>query len=247
VRNGLPILLAGAIACSAAQGAEVARLAIGEWPPYTSEQDPGGKVAEAIVTAAFRQEGVAVSYGYFPWKRSLSLVEGGQYDGTFPWNSTPERVARFVVNVVPILGDEGVFFHLKGTAFSWNTLEDLKRYRVGVTLGFKQEKTYAEHGIQADPVATEEQNFRKMLAGRIDVYETSRRVGYYLVHRLFKPEQARLFTHDPKVVEANAYHVLFTRRSPRGKALAARFDAGLRKLMRSGEYQRILDEAARIP
>ena len=36
----------------------------GEWAPYTSQNDPNGKVAETIVREAFKLEGIDVKYTY---------------------------------------------------------------------------------------------------------------------------------------------------------------------------------------
>jgi polar amino acid transport system substrate-binding protein len=218
---------------------EVVRLAIGEWAPYTSESDPTGKLLERIVTEAFRLEGVEVQYSYFPWKRSYLRVEDGSFDGTFPWNRTQERDKAFILNRVPLVADQAVYFHLKSTAFDWNTLADLKKYRVGVTLGYKNEGIYKKNNIQADVAPSEELNFKKLALGRIEVYETSKVVGYATIAKTMPPELAAQFTHHPKPVAENDYFILFSRRISNGQALAEKFDSGLRKLKASGAYTKV--------
>ena len=229
-----------ALACQSSTANETARLAIGEWAPFTSETDPNGKLLEHVVSEAFKLVGVDVVYRYFPWARSYRNIETGSYDGTFPWNKTEERDAVFYIPKQSIIKDEGVYFHLKTTAFDWNDLQDLKKYRVGVTIGYKQEKTYADNQIMADPVPSEELNFKKMLVGRVDVFQTSKRVGYMTIRKLFSPEDAARFTNHPKPVEIDEYYVLFSKKSPKGKYLSEKFDEGMQALKKSGRYQELI-------
>ncbi len=83
---------------SSAFSQTVVKMAIGEWAPFTSETDKTGKIAETIVTEAFKLEGIDVKYDYYPWKRSYELVKDGKADGTFPWTRKPERENDFIIN-----------------------------------------------------------------------------------------------------------------------------------------------------
>ena len=78
-----------------------------------------------------------------------------------------------------------------------------------MTLGYKLEKIYAESGIVADAAPLEELNFREMFIGRIDVFQTSKRVGYLTISKLFNREDAARFTNHPKPVEIDEYFILF--------------------------------------
>ncbi len=243
---GLAFTLAATVVCDAF-AADTVTLSIGEWAPYFSQTDPNGKLLERVVTEAFKLEGVEVKYQYLPWKRSYANAESGASDGTAGWNKTEERERKFYLNKEPLIQDEAVFFHLKSKAFGWNTLEDLKKYKVGVTIGYKQEKIYESLGIQADPVPSEELNFKKLLAGRIDVYQTAKPAGYAMIKRLFSPEEARLFTNDPKPLEVAEYYILFSQAAPNGKLFAEKFDSGFRKLKASGAYDKILMDYGLTP
>ena len=142
-------------------------------------------------------------------EKSVGECRTGGGDSSFPWNKTEEREAAFYISKQTIITDEGVYFHLRATPFDWNNLHDPKKYRVGVTLGYKQEKTYAESGIVADAAPLEELDFKKMLIGRIDVFQTSKRVGYLTISKLFNREDAARFTNHPMSVEIDEYFILF--------------------------------------
>lgn len=233
---GVALLLA-----SAAQ-AKTVHFAIGDWEPLTSSSRPEKRTLERVVREAYALVGVDVEFSYYPWSRSALMVERGQADGTFPWNLTPERREKYLSHQVSLLTSPNVFFHLKGTDFNWQTLEDLKKYRVGVTQGYQEETIYRNLGIPAEVVPNEESNFRKLLLGRIDVYMTTQIVGYEMIGNLFPPEDRARFTHHPKVTATSEFFVLFTRQRSTSAEYARLLDEGLRKLQASGTYRRIMVE-----
>lgn len=240
VKKFLLSLMLAALCGLSANANEVLNLAVGEWAPFLSEKNPKAKRLETVVMEAFKLEGVNVKFSYFPWKRSYNRVKEGSSDGTFPWNKTPDREAFFVYSETPVLIEDSVYFHLKSLAFDWKTIEDLKKYKVGVTLGFINEKLYKEKGISADSVPSEEMNFKKIVAGRIDVYETSKVVGYETINKILTPDEARLLTHHPNPVGRTDYFMMISKKHPNAKGMADKFDSGLRKLKASGRYEEIL-------
>ena len=221
-------------------GAETVSVAVGDWPPYTSEHDPNGKIAQTLVSSAFALEGVEVVYHYYPWKRCSAEVESGRVAATLPWYRNEDRMKRFLFNTEPLFDDQEVFFYLKGLNFHWDKIQDLKPYRVGGTIGYYDTDLLEKHGIAVDKVDYEKLNFEKMLAGRIDVYPTTIDVGYYLISKMFPPAKAKLFTYDPKPLHSASLFVMFSRKAPEAGALIEKLDRGLRKLKANGRYAEIM-------
>lgn len=238
----LGLWVAVTLLLSTAVSAQTVHFAIGDWEPLTSTHRPEKRALERVVREAYTLVGVKVEFSYYPWSRSALMVEHGQADGTFPWNLTPERREKYLSHQVSLLTSPNVFFHLKGTAFDWRTLDDLKQYRVGVTQGYKEETIYRERGIAAEVVPNEESNFHKLLLGRIDVYMTTQIVGYEMIGNLFTPKERARFTHHPKVASTSEFFVLFTRQRNTSAEYARLLDEGLRKLHASGAYRRIMAE-----
>jgi len=118
----------------------------------------------------------------------------------------------------------------------------VKHYQVGVTKGYRQEAVYKETGIPVQVVPEEYLNFVKMMAGRIDVYETSRTVGFSTIKDLFSSEDAAKFTYHPKAVQQAKYYILFSKKSENGERMSKAFSAGFEKLQTSGRYMEILTE-----
>ena len=221
--------------------AEKVTLSTGEWPPFTSEKNDKANLAERIVTEAFKLEGVEVEYKYYPWARAMQEAKVGNIDGSFPWSRNSEREEDFYFGEEFIVENEDVYFHLKSVPFDWNTIEDLKKYKVGATLGYASVDFFKKNGIPVDSAPREELNFKKMLKGRIDVYKGSKLVGYSLINSLFTPEEAKLFTTHPKIIGKDRNWMMFSKTTAKGKMLSEKFDSGLKKLKDSGRYDEIVN------
>ncbi len=219
--------------------AETVTIAVGEWPPYTSKQDPNARIAQQIASAAFAQQGIQVKYAYYPWKRCYAEVRAGHVAATLPWFRSGKRDKAFLFSQEPLTHNREVFFYLKPLHFHWGNYGNLKQYRIGATLGYYDTDLLAQQGLPLDKVSDERLNFEKMLVGRIDIYATGRDVGTYLINTLFPPATAARFTYDPKPLhEANTF-VMFSRKRSDSLSLRDRFDRGLRALKASGRYDAI--------
>ena len=218
---------------------ETIELAIGEWAPYTSEKDTNGKLAEALVTEAFKLENIDVVYKYFPWKRSFEGTKKGNYAGTFPWYGTDERKSDFYLVKEPVITAKTVFFHMKDVDFKWDTYEDLKKYKVGGTLGYSDTTLLQKNGINVDVAPNEKSNYKKLLAGRIDIVPSTMIVGYNIINNMFTPAKAALFTNHPKALINADMFMLISKKIPNGHELADKFGKGLKKLKESGRYDQI--------
>lgn len=236
------LLLTGAHT-SLSSGNEVVTFAIGEYPPYTSALNPDARVLENLVTAVFKEQSINVEYKHYPWKRSIALARNGDVDGTFPWPKTSDRLRDFHFSDEAVYQDQLVFWHLRSTPFDWNIAEDLREYKFGVTVGYTRTHEFLKSlGIKVDTAVSEVSNFKKLLAGRIDVYRTSRVVGTFHVDNLFGAASRRRFVFHPKISDNSDFFLLFSRKTDRGKQLKKEYSMGLKKLKESGRYQDLIHE-----
>ena len=224
------------------------RLASGEWEPYISENLLYYGVASRIVTEAFALQGVKVTYGFYPWKRSYSYAEQGQWDGTLVWFDTPERRKIFYLSD-PVIDVQYVFFHLKSYAFTWNTIDELKKIKIGATLGYHYGETFerAEKAgtITVQRVPKDEQNFQKLLRGRIHIFPNELDVGYAMIQRNFAPEQAKLFAHHAKPLRAEPLRLLLSKKIKRNQQMITLFNKGLKQLRDKGKIEQYIAESQR--
>jgi polar amino acid transport system substrate-binding protein len=225
------------------------RLASGEWPPYLSESLPNQGFAAQIVTEAFALEGITVEYGYFPWARSFDISKRGDWDGTLIWSPTPERLVDFYASDT-VITSEDVFFHLKNVPFDYNEMADLAGLQIGATLeydyGPEFQQAEADGLLQVERTSSDELNFRKLLAGRIDVFPLDLDVGLAMLNEYFTPEEIAQVTYHPKPYRTTSYGVLLSKEVPRNVEMLNLLNAGLKKLRESGRMQQIIDEARQI-
>ena len=243
MKNIIKVLLITFLLSTTAFANEVVKLAIGEWAPYTSSTDPNGKIAETIVKEAFQLENIDIELSYYPWKRSYMLANTGKSDGTFPWTMSDKRATDFIISKEPIIQTKTVFFHLKSLDFDWNNYEDLKKYKIGGTLGYLDIEILEKQGLKIDVVSKEFLNYKKILAGRIDIYPGTFIVGYDMIYKEFAPEKAALFTNHPKSLREKPMYLFISKNIDNGQELADKFDSGMKKLKESGRYDEIITEA----
>lgn len=218
------------------------RLTNGEWPPYMSASLPGNGLISRIVVEAFALQGIHVQFGFFPWPRSLMLAKLGDWDGSVAWVYSPERSRDFVYSD-PVIASETVFYHLKSWQFSWNSIDDLKRYRIGVTqdyfYGAAFSQAIAQGKITVESVGRDEQNLTKLLGGRIDLFPIDRRVAASMLRQHFSVPDIERITFAPKPVHSQPLHVMFGKTSPASRQLADEFNKGLKKLKASGRLEQL--------
>lgn len=223
-------------------GNEKITLAIGDWEPYTSNRDKSGKIAEIIVYEAYKLENIDVKFVYYPWIRSYDYVKDGKHPGSFPWFRTEERLNDFIINKEPIIIEKTVFFHLKILDFDWENYSDLKKYRIGGTIGYAQSQMLEDQGLKIEYVAIEDLNYKKILAGRLDLYANSIYAGIFQIKYLFDEKEASLFTYHKRIITEQPMFMLFSKNNPNSKIYSKKLDSGLIKLKESGRYKEILSK-----
>lgn len=244
------MLLSTAGTASAANGTagddRTMRIAIGEWPPFVSEELEHYGLAARIVTEAFAVSGIDVEYRFYPWKRAYRDTTQGYQDATAIWTRTPEREDEVLFSE-PVLIAEKVFFHLEGTDFDWNGMEDLAHFRVGATRGYGYGDAFdtaVEDGtIPAEYVDSDKQNFAKLLHDRIDVFPMTKAVGYFILNTEFDSGEAAAVTHDPKVVQQAVFHLLFSRSVDKNERMIEIFNHGLEQLREEGKIERYVRQS----
>lgn len=222
----------------------VVRAAIGEWPPFFAESLPYYGFVSRIVSEAYGFEGYAVEYGFFPWARSLSLVEQGEWDAAPIWYPSGERLKTLVASDT-VLTIEMSFFYLRDHPFDWETVDDLRELRIGTVIGYSYGESFDaaihEGRLKVEAARSEAFNLRKLLAGRLDVAPMETFVGHELLRTEFTLEERARIAHHPKPVGVFPHAVLFARSADPG--LVEAFNRGLRKLHESGSFDAILREA----
>lgn len=224
----------------------VLRITNGEWPPYLSKSLPHHGVASRIVSEAFAVAGIRVEYGFFPWNRAFQLARSGQWDGTAVWLSSPERERDFFLSDA-VVEASYVFFYRRDQPFDWKTVDDLAGLRIGATLEYDYgpafQQAEREGRLRVERVASDEQNFSRLLARRIQVFPMDREVGLTLLRQHFSAAEREALAWHPLPLRVDALRLLLNRKNPANAGHMQRFNAGLKQLRERGSIQRFLEEA----
>ncbi len=231
---------------------QTVNITVGEWPPYLSEKMENGGILMEIISEAFSLEGIKAEYKFYPWKRAYDYVKEGKHDASPGWTKTPERETLFYFSD-PVFISQGVFFHLKSKPFDWKTVDDLKKFKMGGTIGYNYgemiQGAEATGYISMDRVATDKQNLKKLLAKRIDIFPQLLEVGYYQLseyfddfNERFSQEEIQAVTHHPTPYRTASYYLILSRENPENEDICHRFNKGLESLIKSGKYKQIFSK-----
>ena len=218
----------------------------GEYAPFNSSTFKYGGFIPRIITEAFRLKGVTAHIKFYPWARAYKLSKAGEVDGTAQWYDSEER-RQFHVYSDPIFKETVVWFHLKETKFDWTDLKSLKSLRIGAVHGYTYTKEFYDliksGDLQVQFVGDDEQNYKKLLARRIDVVPEVLDVGLYIINRNYPPETAQLYTQHAQPFFSSYTYLLMPRQKKASTTLIALFNEGLKTLRDEGMIEQYLLES----
>ncbi len=216
------------------------RLTNGHWPPYMENTPPNFGVISHIVTLAFAKQDIPVTYGFYPWSRALLLAEKGRRDGSVAWTCRPKLLKHFHFSD-PIVAHNYVLFHRTNMDFDWNEVKDLESYRLGLTqdynYGEKFENAVASGTISADVTTSDESNFRKLAAGRIDLFPMEPAVGIRMLKKLGFSDRITFHTTP---LQSDYLYLILSRRVPENERYLKEFNKGLKELRESGRLEELI-------
>lgn len=220
--------------------AQTVTLHTGEWAPYTSQGLPGQGVATEVVTKAYRAVGWDVAYEWMGWGRIQGLVEGGDVYGSFPWGYSEERDAKADFSE-PILFSKTKFFYAKerlGADYDFKDLAEIKRkgLRVGGLKGYSSSKKLESEGFTVDYTRSAELSYKKLLAGRIELFPEDELVGWGLLRELYGDKAAALFGSTGNSLTEATMHIMYAPNFPRAAEYTEKFNEGLQILKDTGDY-----------
>ncbi|WP_394699793.1 substrate-binding periplasmic protein [uncultured Pseudodesulfovibrio sp.] len=234
-------LLLMAVPCRAQALPDSILLTSGEWPPFYSASLPGGGFGNRVISESFALAGISVDFMFLPWRRAMSMADNGPPAGSAGWLPLEGRDRRFLFSD-PVFSSDRVFFYRRDTSFTWQTLNDIRDLRVGITLGsaeeFPFEDAMAGGKGKLDMAVSYVAGMKMLIEGRVDVYACNKSVGLFVLARRIDSGADRI-AYDPRPIFTETNHLILSRRLPYAQELMDRFNAGLRKLRESGRYDRI--------
>lgn len=206
-----------------------------DWPPYSSKSLAGQGVSVEVARQAFKAMGYELKVDFFPWSRTVKLASdtNSKYSGYFPEYFSEEGANTFIFSEPMGTGPLG-FMENSAKRITWNTLNDLARYRIGVVQDYVNTPDFdakvADGSLKAIAVTSDKQNVLKVGTGRIDLAVIDSNVLSHMLNRdksLAKVKSKVVMNN--KLLVNKQLHIAF-KRTPEGKKLAEIFNQGLKKI-----------------
>jgi polar amino acid transport system substrate-binding protein len=205
------------------------------WTPFSGNSLADGGTLTRLLKEAFAEVGMTLRREEMPWARVFEMIDQKQIDGGYPLGKTPEREARYIYSDEIAVATRYIW-HLNTRSFDWKTVNDFKGLRIGILRGAVFGSVHEEllKRIAADPgfadiqeVASDEQNFQKLLEGRIDIALCELNQASDILSRL--GALGKVGHHPRAIMDNSALYVIFLR-DARGEYLVEKVNKGLRML-----------------
>lgn len=214
-------------------------ITVGEWPPYISQDQKHNGVVSHIITDVFREIGIEASIHFLPWSRAYDDAAKGKFSATAVWMHKLAREDDFIYSDA-LLTEEFVFFHNKSFPFNWDSVDDLKKFKLGGVNGSSYgpiiDKALTDGELTMDRVTHPIQNFRMLLHNRIDVFPFEVNVGRAVMNEKLTSEEQGEITSHPKPYLNNSSFVLFPKALQGSRDLSLRFNKQLEIIKANGRY-----------
>ncbi len=223
--------------------AEELTLVIGDWPPHVSEKAANKGYMSEIVIKSFERVGIKANLEFYPWKRVASNVDR-KNRVSFSWIWSEERSKKWYFSEA-IAEGVAVFITKKDREIHWKTLEDLKSYEIGVTGGYSYGDDFDKFKDQLsiNTVTSDEQNLRKLLKGRIDLFPLNRMNFFELMRTKFTKKEREQFKLLSPPLTSTSSHVICAKTYDKCPYFLIKFNEGVNSLIRDGTRQRIINQA----
>lgn len=200
----------------------------------TSDERFSKTLAQRVLSAAYKELGIEVSFTPLPIRRGYAQAETGDVDG-LGMTVSLELAPSLLRVEVPIAYEETVVWATRRD-FVPNGFASLQPYLVGHIAGVRYFEQRLQ-GLRTDPAPNLEALFRKLELGRTDVVTESRFNGC-LLKQLGLNKVVLL---QPSLEVLPGYHFLHSKHA----ALLPRITAVLRKMDAEGSIKKIHAAALR--
>lgn len=229
-----------------AQPQAAERIRYCDYPVYPPISWSDGKqvrgLAPTVVRQLFARLGYEVEIVVLGnWKRCLLDAAEGRVDVVLAYNSD-QRDQGMRFSTVPVLREEVAVFFNRQRPVTFERLEDLASYRGGLLFGESYgpdfDRFVARHQ-NIEWVSDSQQNFGKLIRGRIDFVIQERRTGQLFVEHLPGAKDIQAL---PTALSVDYLRVAVSRHSPLSQHMA-QIDEQLQRMTDNGEIQRWLEQS----
>ena len=150
-----------------------------EYPPFNFSTDGGKTISGAssdLMREIMKRSGTTATITLYPWNRAFRMALNDKNTCVYSTTRTEAREKQFKW-IGPLVPSTWVLFARENSPLQANTLEELKSYRVGGYQGDAKAAFLKERGFTVEETINEEQNIKKLNAGRIDLWAATSEYG----------------------------------------------------------------------
>lgn len=210
------------------------------YPPYEFYEGDNlvGTDVDVIREVCRRME-IDPVFRELPWARALKEVRDGKADAIFSLLKTRERLTFLYFPAENLSYEHFVFVAPRGSGISLKGPQDLKGRRVGVCRGYDYDPAFdARKDFIREFSLHDEEQLRKLQAGRMELAIMNRQVFTYTARRMGLKDFFEILEYE--ITPAHPMYVGFSRaKGPHAGLLAEQFDKVLKKMKEQGVFQKI--------
>ena len=218
-----------------------------KWPPFQYAESDGSLSGFSIevIRNVFDMMDLEYSVNLVPYTRLHHKLRAGLSDGGFLATKTEERKSYLWYSEEPVYRLRHVFFVRKNEKIKIfkNSYNDLIGYRIGLTKDYQYPadflKFLEQKKIKYEYVVNDEQNFKKLYSGRIDVVVADIQNGLSIIRENSYGD--RLIPLEDYVLAEYDLYMVWSR-VKRDRKLADLFSEKLKLFKKTEEYSRILEK-----
>ncbi len=187
-----------------------------DYPPFYSEEN--GKIDGIfveVIRELFGRMDIETDLQLYPLKRVLSMLQYGDADGQVGLIRTVER-EEYLYFADPIITVRGLIWSAvdrKDEAINFDSIEELKPYKIGVTLGYSYGQRFDNllKTMRVDYAPRDYNNYLKLMNHRIDIFPGNEIVAKGLFKK--HPELKGKFVHSDKSFIDWVLHIAISKKS----------------------------------
>ncbi|MBF0209044.1 MAG: transporter substrate-binding domain-containing protein [Oligoflexia bacterium] len=221
-------------------------IATAPFPTFRYQDDKGKTVGSdiEIVEQVFAQIGYVVKFDIMPLSRAEHLLKEGKIAGFVTLTKNPER-EQYLLFSDEINTVKDVFFKRKEDKIHWNTLADLKEYRIGES-GYNYAPIFKEAVknklltlVESIKVESPElMNLEKLKNKRIDLFICEVSVCWYLIQSS-AGKFANLNYINKEVGDIRPFYLTFSKKYADAEKIRDQFNTELKKFVAAGNRKAI--------
>lgn len=212
--------------------AEPLQLATWEIPSWVIDKNSGRMIE--IVKEIKKRTGIQFEIRLYPPKRSVKMFKDNEVIGMFPAMET--NIPKEAAKSEPYMY-KTIYALTKKEKPDISGLEDLNGMKVGLVSGYSYPKSITENkNLITDYASRSENNVKKLIAGRIDVYPEERNTLVRLINEMGLQKELKIS--EKPVCELTVCFAF--QLTEEGKKLAENFSEAILEMKKDGTLEKLL-------